>query len=171
MIIKACVLYVISLTGAGFVTSECYVDESTVELHDPSSVYVVKEVTQLPKGNIYYEVEKPYVNYWTWPSVRAVYRTYPSYRVSFRFPAVKTRRVVNRRRVIRHRSARTVVRKPVRAQRKRTVRSISRSRAYRMLRASQRSPSRRVTTRRVTRGKFTKTQRTRNVSRRSRRSR
>jgi len=170
VIIKACVLYVISLTGAGFVTSECYVDESTVELHDPSSVYVVKEVAQLPKGNIYYEVERPYVNYWTWPSVRAVYRTYPSYRVSFRFPAVKTRRVVNRRRVIRHHSARTVVRKPVRAQRKRIVRSTPRSRVYRKP-TRVRAPARRATTRRVTRGKPTKTQRTRNVSRRSRRSR
>lgn len=163
MIIKACVLYVISLTGAGFVTSECYVDESTVELHDPSSVYVVKEVTQLPKGNIYYEVERHYVNYWTWPSIRTVYRTYPSYRVSFRFPAVKTRRV------IRHRPVRTVVRKTVRTQR-RVVRSTPRSRVYRKP-TRVRAPARRATTRRVTRGKFTKTQRTRNVSRRSRRSR
>ncbi len=175
MIIEACVLYVVSLTGAGFVTDDCYVNETEVELYDPYNVYIVKELDSLPSGRIYYEVEESYVEYWTWPSVRIVYRSYPSYRLNFGTPYYRERRVINRRTVVR-RPARKIARRTA-PTRYRTSRKVVRSHPRR----SYNKPRRRVTysnrkvvarsNKKVRRQVKRSPQRKRNVSRRSRRSR
>ena len=185
MIIKSCVLFVASLTGAGFVTEECYIGEDKEVLQEPSKVYIVKEIEELPSGNIYYEVEEPYVTYWTWPSIRIVYRSYPSYRISWGPSPRRATRVIQRGTVYRSRGP--IVRRPVRPvlRRSRTVNRTVRSTTRRPARTvrSQSTRTRRVSRRaatsragtasrsRVRRQTKRTPQRRTNVSRTSRRSR
>ena len=99
MIITACTLFIVSLSGAGFLTGPCYSDENKTVLidHSPSRIIYVDE---LPHSHTYHEVERSYVTYWTTPSVRVVHRTYPSYR-TYRVKLFKTRPHTHKRRVYR----------------------------------------------------------------------
>ena len=96
IVLKACVLYVISGVG-GFATTACYTEGTNILMvSSPDYVYQVEHV---PKEVVTYRVADSVVEYWTEPSIRVTFGTYltyeryrPSYRKRiFRRPTPRTR--------------------------------------------------------------------------------
>jgi len=105
--IQACILYVVAGFG-GVATGGCYVDGTNMLMVSaPHHVLHVDHVKHLPRGDIYYEVESPIVDYWTLtPASRSrwgAYHYYVRYRTPVARPSVRRhRRNVRRLRPRRH---------------------------------------------------------------------
>lgn len=98
IVLKACVLYIISGVG-GFATPTCYVDGTNMLMvSSPDYIYQVSEV---PSEVMAYRVEDPVVEYWTEPTIRVTFGTYFSY---------VRHRPHYRRRIIRRQSPRPRIR-------------------------------------------------------------
>ena len=77
ILLKACVLYIVSGTSVGWVSDDCqFVEEENIAILEPS---VIVRVDELPKSQKLYLVEDTYVEYWTTPSLRVSFGTFFGY--------------------------------------------------------------------------------------------
>lgn len=170
IVIKACILYVISGFG-GYATPSCLVDGSMV-LSSPDYVYRVDTV---PSNTELHIADSAYVEFWTEPTIRIVFGNYRNYvgsrgyykpRRPHRHTRVSPRRSTHRPRIqtpsrkrVRHRVARKrVLRSQKKARRvasrvikkvhRRSRRPSTRRQVRRRSRGNRRSPGR-TTSRRV----------------------
>jgi hypothetical protein len=164
IVIKACILYVVSGFG-GYATPSCLIDGSMV-LSSPDYVYRVDTVPSNMELRI---ADSAYVEFWTEPTIRIVFGNYRAYvgsrgyykpRRHPRHTRVATRRSTHRPRIrtpsklrVRHRvarkrvlrsqkKARRVASRVVKKTHRRTRRPSTRRQKRRRSRATRRSPGR-----------------------------